>query len=322
VRAAKVKFDGGQVDQAIELLRTGAANYSCRTVFDALARLYEMKGVSDSVTLWKSRSSTIVNPCYSDIPFDTSKEPSPLPLLLSAMKKTESVLADTGFTCTFINVPDPEISAVIRYIDPKLYSLEAIILEKPAGMLISDLPADSSLHLVINGGYWEMDGSYRLSPSGLIISGGRNIAPLTTYGGSAVFYVRNRIPGLSWAKGFTITNDLTFALQCGPMLVEPDGRNGILTNDRVRLNRIAIGISGENVVIASVCGKKGKGLSLYDFAEFLRLPIDSGGTGCTVAMNLDGGGSVKAHTKNRNIPDIIGLWPVNNVIVVKNHSGK
>ena len=113
------------------------------------------------------------------------------------------------------------------------------------------------------------------------------LSPLHPKGGSGVFYIRDGTPGIAWAAEFHEPHLCELALQCGPLLIEPDGNRGIYSNDFLRLNRAAIGIGGEEIVLAVVAGRNGRGLSLYEFAAFLHAPVSEGG--CGAAMNLDGG---------------------------------
>jgi exopolysaccharide biosynthesis protein len=77
-------------------------------------------------------------------------------------------------------------------------------------------------------------------------------------------------------------------------------------------------VSESNVVLAIVVGKQGVGLSLYEFAEFLRKPKKEGGAGCDAALNLDGGSSTQVCFSYKNTTvSIPGLWAINSAIVVR-----
>jgi uncharacterized protein YigE (DUF2233 family) len=242
------------------------------------------------------------------------KKPA-LPVLLAAAARSELSLLDSGIS--FRRTEAGDVTALVWFVDPCRIRITTAIQTRNKGVYTDEVDAGSEKYVAINGGFFEMDTAYALSPSGLLVSGGREVAPLTRHGGSALFTLNGCESRIEWSKNFVPAGKNEMALQCGPMVVEPDGRNGILSDDNVRLNRTAIGISGKEVVLAVVYGKEGKGLSLFELGELLRTPRDQGGAGCDRAMNLDGGASTQATMRwGGKSVDVPGLWPVNNVIVV------
>ena len=163
-----------------------------------------------------------------------------------------------------------------------------------------------------------MNGEYTLSPSGLIISNGKMIFPVTDHGGSGVFCLKKGKPEVKWAKDTINSKEYELAFQCGPVIVEHGGKLGVYNNNYRRLNRAAIGISDGKVIIAIVVGEKSIGLSLYEFARYLSTPKEKGGAGCDVALNLDGGSSTQVRFYYKGIIiNINGLWAINSAVVVK-----
>ena len=80
-------------------------------------------------------------------------------------------------------------------------------------------------------------------------------------------------------------------MQVGPILVDPGGKVGIYTNQGDRRRRSAICLRPGEVVAIVV---DGDGLSLFQLANLLAIPIEKGGVGCDAAINLDGGPSTQA----------------------------
>jgi uncharacterized protein YigE (DUF2233 family) len=142
---------------------------------------------------------------------------------------------------------------------------------------------------------------------------------------SGIFYLRNDTASIIWSKEWSKQDSCDLALQCGPVIVEHGGKLGVYNNDYRRLNRAAIGISENKVVLCLVAGNNGVGLSLYEFATFLLTAKNKGGAGCDVALNLDGGSSVQACFSYKGVAiSVNGLWAINNAIIVKkkDSSGK
>src|SRR5262245_23966030 len=80
------------------------------------------------------------------------------------------------------------------------------------------------------------------------------------------------------------------AVQVGPLVVDPGGKNGIVRNDLDRQRRSAICLLPDGLtVIVLVDG----GLSLHELGEVLASPEVDGGFGCDRALNLDGGPSTQ-----------------------------
>ena len=319
ILAARMKIDGNQIDQAIALLRTAAAEDPGNVLPCLMLGLFFRKtGVGDSASLWESKARSIDSLAPVPDIFDTLANASPLPQLLSAMKKTKTLVLDTGLSCRLGTVESFGITAIIWSIDPRRYFIDLSPQNKRSGIKVDELIPEMDLRLAVNAGFFEMNGSYMLSPSGLIVINGREFSPLTSFGGSSVFCLKSDVPRLIKTSEFADPSQYDCAFQAGPMLVEPKGKNGIITNDHVRLNRTAIGISRKKVIIAVVFGDKCNGLSLYDLADLLRAKTEDGGAGCEAAMNLDGGASTQAKCfAQKMLIDIKGLWPVNSVVTVR-----
>jgi uncharacterized protein YigE (DUF2233 family) len=165
----------------------------------------------------------------------------------------------------------------------------------------------------INGGFFERDGSDRLSPSGLLIIDGQTVAEEHQRAGSGVIHAGADGVAITPRKDFRDRSRVRHALQVGPLLVDPGGVKGIYKNDVERHNRSAICLRGTSFTAFAVEG----GISLFQFADLLSLPSNGGGFGCDVAINLDGGPSTQAALRaGKARSEIAGGTTVENAIVV------
>ena len=81
-------------------------------------------------------------------------------------------------------------------------------------------------------------------------------------------------------------------VQCHPLLVEPGGLSGILSDDGRRAARTTVCDTGDGAIhfVLFFAGAQ-DGPTLRETAETLRTPRSEGGFGCKTALNLDGGPS-------------------------------
>ncbi len=316
---AKMKLRAEQPDKAIACLtdalkEDSAFAMACWTI----SQIYNNKGVKDSVILWNKRANKI-DKAHPRWPHkDQINKSQPLSDLLTVSGKQEFKIVDKGMYCKHVVLDAHNLSAAIWIIDPHIFSIDMAMQQKSTGNHIAEFLTDSNTVLAVNGGFFEMDSKHILSPSGLIAKNGKELFPVTDHGGSGVFSITNGKPEILWSKDSLKQDDCNLAFQSGPVLVEHGGKIGILNNDYKRLNRAAIGISKNNVIISIVAGNNGDGLSLYEFAKFLLTSKDKGGAGCEVALNLDGGSSTQACFSYRDVAiSVNGLWAINSAIVVR-----
>jgi uncharacterized protein YigE (DUF2233 family) len=105
-------------------------------------------------------------------------------------------------------------------------------------------------------------------------------------------------------------------LQVGPILVDPGGKFAMKQNDYQRLNRSAICLTKDDVVIVTLFG----GISLYDFAELFASSPKDGGFGCDSALNLDGGPSTQVSFSDGSASfEQVGRWRISNAIVIQSN---
>jgi len=160
--------------------------------------------------------------------------------------------------------------------------------KSPKGSLVADMIGDGLF--AINGGFFERDKQRVLSPSGLLIINGKQVAPENDRGGSGVIYAGPAGLGIGYRKSLTAHPAMRDAVQVGPILVDPGGKVGVLNKQHKRDNRSAVCLTQGAFTVVVVQG----GLSLFQLASLLAAPSAAGGFGCEIAINLDGGPSTQA----------------------------
>ena len=191
------------------------------------------------------------------------------------------------------------------------------------GLQVRPLPSLSftplpttDLLIGVNGGFFDP----KLQASGLLLSGGRLLAPGRAGGGSGVLAVaKGRAQLLK--RGEPLPAGTDFAVQCGPRLIEPGGSIGIYTDDGQRAARTAACLREQgrelNLVIALSKGFRASGPSLLQLAQWLAAPLAPGETsGCHAALNLDGGPSTGIVVPERPQLSRAPLGPVPFAVVV------
>ncbi len=137
----------------------------------------------------------------------------------------------------------------------------------------------------INGGF---SASYSAPiPAGLLVRGGRTIAPLNSKSRvqSGVLCVSKggvKILGVQSYKD----GACQYALQSGPMLIDPDGRVAVYENEQKSAAYVrsaaCLDQSGRLLLFQS------EAAHLYDLARLLATSEAQGGPACKVALNLSG----------------------------------
>ncbi len=316
---AKQKATAEQFDRAIEYLHNAIFYDSTFAMaFWMIAQQYKEKGNLDSAAIWNEKAKQIDQNHPKWAYRDSVDRDQPLKDLLHVSRKLPFRIIEKGISLKQIILSKYGVKALVWVIDPEIFTITMQLQNRNTGNYITDFLSEPDAILALNGGFFEMGANYSLTPSGLIVLKGTMISPVTDFGGSGVFCIKDGKPEILWTKDSVDFTQYSVAFQCGPVIVEPGGKQGIYNNSYRRLNRSAIGVSESNVVLAIVVGKQGVGLSLYEFAEFLRKPPKEGGAGCDAALNLDGGSSTQVCFSYKNTTvSIPGLWAINSAIVVK-----
>ena len=171
---------------------------------------------------------------------------------------------------------------------------------EPLARLTREVAGD---FVAINGGFYDE----KSLPMGLVVSGGTQHARLRRGGGSGVFFVNARGPGIAHRDEALLRQPLIEAVQSidrlvheSEVLVNPrpdlphDARSAIAIDWRGRVHIVA---AVDERAIASESGARIQlgpestttGPTLWQIAEFLSRPVLEGGLGARYALNLDGG---------------------------------
>lgn len=221
-------------------------------------------------------------------------------------------LAD-GLSFRRIAVAEPPLAVVAWSLDPALWRFDVVLQRAPDGSAAAEIRAAEDAVLAVNGGYFEVDAEKRLSPSGLLAQGGRTLHPYRKGAGSGVLTIVDGRPAIGWS-GDDPPAPVDAALQAGPLVVDPGGRNGINT-DGPRAARTALCLTPARAVVVVVDGA----VSLYELGALLARPQPAGGFGCERALNLDGGTSTQASFRLADVAwlELEALRKVHDFVVVR-----
>jgi hypothetical protein len=248
---------------------------------------------------------------------DYESEPD-LAGLLAATKGIRMMKTEPGLTVGAAEYPPFGIRIHVFDFASVRFTLSAAEQKAETGGWATDFLASKDDVFVINGGYFERSGQGELSSSGLLIVDGRTVAREHDRAGSGVIYSGRDGVGIAYRKNFRDHSGVGYALQVGPILVDPGGAKGIYeVGDR--FNRSAICLRGTSFTAFVVEG----GISLFQLADLLSLPESEGGFGCDVAINLDGGPSTQAALRSGSVHrEIAGGSTVHNVLIVSRKRGR
>ena len=281
----------------------------------SIAQIEAYLGNTAESKIWRDRAKAI-NPDHPRWPIVSGNNSLPVAKLLESSRDVKDVLIEDGITIKTIHSSAYDITLHSWSFPQKMFKLDLVSQKDQGakGEYIPDFNKRNKALLLVNGGFFEMDHEYRLSPSGLVVIDGIEFNKATKFGGSGVLLRRGNELDIVQRGDVSSLDTIDMALQSGPILVEKKGKLGIYSNDYNRVNRSAVCLRSDKFVIVIIEG----GLSLYEFAKILASPERNGGMGCHVALNLDGGPSTQGVS---NIPgneiDIKGHWRVENALVVK-----
>ena len=236
----------------------------------------------------------------------------PLPDVLTAVRAQPWQQLGAGLSEKRVNVDSYGISLFAWRLDPGRYRMRVAIQSDPHGSTVSDLRLAQRATLAVNGGFFDIDREGRLTAAGYLSSKGRHVAPYRDGAGSAVLYQQGDSIDIAASKDTDVYARASDAVQAGPMVVDPGGRNGIYRNDFNRHDRTSVCISGTDIVVVVVKG----GLSLYELGALLSAPEKDGGFTCDRAINLDGGPSTQASLAlERQSIEIEATWRSHSAVV-------
>lgn len=146
---------------------------------------------------------------------------------------------------------------------------------------------------VVNGGYFETD----FRPSTWVKSGGVQLAPKADPSKGGVLALSTE--GLLYLGTLAgLKFEPSFAIQSFPLIVEPDFKHGIHSDDGRRAARTVACLIDDTLHFLVITAPRGEGPTLFELADLLRQPAPAG-FHCRVALNLDGGPSTGAWFSSR-----------------------
>jgi uncharacterized protein YigE (DUF2233 family) len=199
---------------------------------------------------------------------------------------------------------------------PVKHRLNVILSNADTGSTAQEFRLATKATLAVNGGFFDIDRNSRLTPSGLLISDGKMLSNIADRrkGGSGVVYEKDGAINIDFIDKLSLNSRITVAVQSGPLVVDPGGKNGIRRNDNDRQDRTAVcqNLDGK-ITIVVITG----GLSLFELGEVLSTSESAGGFGCERALNLDGGPSTQVSFElDSKAVEVIGRWKIANALTV------
>ncbi len=186
--------------------------------------------------------------------------------------------------------------AVLR-IDPAKYEFALLrapsLLDEPSGE-IKKMAEKAGVPAAINASFY-LPETYE--PIGLVVSKGSVVHSWHKKAGSGLFIYNDGKADIVWAREYDKKWEKAgLALQSGPLLVEPDDKEGIYANTKKYRHRSALGIDGRGRVLMLCTLKEHQGedlggLDLYELMKIMMASPQEGGLGARRALNLDGGAS-------------------------------
>jgi len=144
--------------------------------------------------------------------------------------------------------------------------------------------------LVVNGGFFGTNDGKRMTPMGLVVSGGKvaNAAWNWSTGGVLAEMGDGQI-AITPIRSFRLSQSVREGLQSRPLLVK-ESLSAIGSDNHELANRTAVAVCVDgSVLVAGAFSDDGRALSLYEFAAVLTNVQAVAGATVADAINLDGG---------------------------------
>lgn len=268
--------------------------------------------VPATILLVASVLTTLITP-LSVLSAETLSPEKIVSVVLTANRDARWVQVAPGMLYRETKVASPHLTLHSWQVDPSLFRIEAVEQSAPTGSTAREFRTTYKAVLALNGGFFGKTLAGELVPSGLLIVDGEIKKSHDDDAGSGVFFVSDAGVGITWSSPQARQDTWRHAIQVGPLIVDPGGRNGIRTNNHKRVDRTAICKTDAALTFIVLDG----GLSLFELGEVLSSAISAGGFACERALNLDGGPSTQASFVLGGVErEIIGDWPVQNAIVM------
>jgi hypothetical protein len=304
-----------QLDRASALLdKAIAEDRAFATAFWAKGQVLYALGNKADGEEWEKKADAMA-PDHARPKF-TGEVVNPLPSLMTQLQTSNWSALPNHVLFKEVTVPSYGIEIKAWSFSPAEHRLDVVASNDDTGSTAQQIRLASGAILAINGGFFDIDQNSRLTPSGLLISRGRKISATSDRrkGGSGVIYEKAGAVAIDFIEKFEMDNSVTAAVQVGPLVVDPGGKNGIRRNDHERQNRSAICKDQHGrITIVVVTG----GLSLFELGEVLSARESDGGFACERALNLDGGPSTQVSFSlgGKNV-DVVGRWKIASAILL------
>ncbi|MEL7471246.1 MAG: phosphodiester glycosidase family protein [Pseudomonadota bacterium] len=302
----------GRLDEAIELVDLAISeDHRFAMAHWGKGQLYELIGDEGERDNWLAKALEL-DQDHPRLPIHTNVS-DPMPTLMENSKNTAWNEINLGVKYKEVHAGAYDVIVHAWSFDQRYFEVRVDLQTDPAGSSVDDLRQKSGAIFSINGGFFEIDSQDRLSPSGYTIVNGQQIHPYQKAAGSGLLYVLQDYASIGWSKEHHVIDGAKSALQSGPMIVDPGGKNGIYKNNFNRLNRAAVCAHRGEMIFFVTEG----GLSLYELGHMLSSPTEQGGFECERAMNLDGGPSRQASFRWKSEETRIdGIWKIQNAISI------
>lgn len=302
------------VEQAITVDENFAPAYA------ALAELALRRGEPQARYDELMAKASELDPDYTRLSvFGDQQMGDPVPALqLAAADAPWQAIAD-GLEYRRVETTDYNAAVLAWRFDQAKIGFSLVKSQTSQGETAAEMRKRQNGVLAINAGFFNLDLRARLSPVGMIVVGGKVINPFDAEMAknplTGLLFGKNGKMGAIPAKDYAGDTDFESALQTGPLVVDPGGKNGIRQNNFDRQNRSVICFTGDDrPVVIQVSG----GLSLYEVGEFLSAAETDGGFGCERAINLDGGPSSQVSVNVDGFSlEVPGLWKISSALVLK-----
>jgi hypothetical protein len=154
----------------------------------------------------------------------------------------------------------------------------------------------------INGGFFGYSPSGAYMQLGLIVAAGkRENSQIGWTRGGVFVHSKDGTSKIVPIRKYVHKNTDVEVIQSKPLLVE-EFRSGIFSDDGERFNRTAIAITKSGkVILSGAFDSFGRGVSLYEMAEFLRVIRGLDGSGVRWAIAMDGGPGAQLYIPSLNL---------------------
>lgn len=242
----------------------------------------------------------------------------PVPALRQAAVAAAWEQVSPGLEQRRIEAQDYGTSVFAWRYDPAVLKLALVKAQTAQGETAAEMRTRKSAVLAMNAGFFDLDMQSRQSPVGMIVVDGRQINPFDSEKArgplSGLLTTKDGKVSVALSRDYQGDGQFDSAVQSGPLVVDPGGKNGIRSNSFDRQNRSVVCLEPDGrPILIQVSG----GLSLYEVGELLSTGIADGGFGCERALNLDGGPSSQVSVRgDKSSLEIPGLWKISSSLVL------